>query len=521
MLKILSPATNWGSAKFLDTLVESSIIHSKIETLFTGSRLLCLILGICSTGIHHVFTAKPNFDVVYQWNQLEYDYHSEYDRQADIDTGNFIPGKAAPIDVEVYYSNNKSRNKIFVTVPRFLPGVPITLGTVSGKMYKGSPVISPYPSWEWHRSPHSCGVERIVSVFRVAIDECNRLWVLDTGKVLETQTCPAQILAFDLKTDRLLYSSDIPSDLLESRSLLVTPVVDIRDGQCDNAFIYMADVQTYSIIVHDVKNREFWKATDKTMYPYPNYGTYTIKGESFDLMDGILGMALSPHVPGRDRKLYYHAMSSATENWVNTMDLRNKSRFENDPESSPEVFHHVWFKIQIGSLESDTIGSSEMSLKACTSFKDLPGFGTYRGQRRTQSAAEAMDNDGIMFFGLMSDIKIACWNTRGEYADPSSTDTVAYNPLTLQFASGVKVRENNKRAQEVWIMTSRFQKVSAETLTSSEVNFRILAGKVDDLLFGTNCRGKKMDNNIAITHHPQGGGAQYGRRHRRSASGDF
>lgn len=93
------------------------------------------------------------------------------------------------------------------------------------------------------------------------------------------------------------------------------------------------------------------------MYPYPNYGTYKIQGnfdstdlnrciiqllivgEQFDLMDGVLGMDLSPYQPGRDRRLFYHAMSSATENWVSTSNLRDRSLFEPDPSAHPELFH--------------------------------------------------------------------------------------------------------------------------------------------------------------------------------------
>lgn len=66
---------------------------------------------------------------------------------------------------------------------------------------------------------------------------------------------------------------------MESRSILVTPVVDVRES-CDNTFVYSGDCQTYSIIVYDVAAQTSWIITDKTMYPYPRYGTYDIKGRS-------------------------------------------------------------------------------------------------------------------------------------------------------------------------------------------------------------------------------------------------
>lgn len=55
-------------------------------------------------------------------------------------------------------------------------------------------------------------------------------------------------------------------------------------------------------------------------------------------MDGILGLALSPYVPGRERTLYYHAMSSGTENYVSTAYLRNRTLFEHDPAAAPYIF---------------------------------------------------------------------------------------------------------------------------------------------------------------------------------------
>lgn len=63
---------------------------------------------------------------------------------------------------------------------------------------------------------------------------------------------------------------------------------------------------------------------------------------------------------------------------------------------------------------------------------------TYGGKRSSQSAAEAIDANGIAFFGVMHNTAIECWNTATEYG-PSNIVTVAQNPVTLQFASGVKV----------------------------------------------------------------------------------
>jgi hypothetical protein len=54
---------------------------------------------------------------------------------------------------------------VFVTIPRFKPGVPATLTTVA-QSENGRPLLTPYPDWSWHREG-SC--DGITSVFRVQV----------------------------------------------------------------------------------------------------------------------------------------------------------------------------------------------------------------------------------------------------------------------------------------------------------------------------------------------------------------
>ncbi|KAG5882679.1 hypothetical protein JTB14_026090 [Gonioctena quinquepunctata] len=364
---------------------------------------------------------------------------------------------------------DNSAARYFVTVPRFQAGSPIALGIVSNKSRNGNPILTPYPSWDWHMDPKKCKVNRIVSVYRTMIDECGRLWVLDTGRFIDDIVCPPQIMAFDLKTDQLLYRYELPASQYEPRSIFVTPAVEILSGrnQCKNTFIYLADCQAFSIVVYDLQRQTSWRVTDKTFYPYPNYGTFNIQGDSFELMDGVLGMSLNSASTGSRRKLFYHAMSSPTESWVYTEDLRNGTRFSGNPSSSPEIFH------------------------------------TFQRGRGTQSAAEAINKDGILFFGLMSDVKIACFNTNKDgYGDSTSTNIIADNPVTLQFASGMKVIKNGRGIEELFILTSRFQKVATGTLNASDINFRIVRAEVDSLIRGRNCAVNGRENEyVSVPHH--------------------
>jgi len=67
-------------------------------------------------------------------------------------------------------------------------------------------------------------------------------------------------------------------------------------------------------------------------------------------------------------------------------------------------------------------------------------FHVFIMERSSQSAAEAMDQNGVLFFGLLSDLAIGCWNsvTHPEYGG-TNTEIVIVEPNTLQFPSGLKV----------------------------------------------------------------------------------
>jgi len=122
--------------------------------------------------------------------------------------------------------------------------------------------------------------------------------VVDTGVVDSLTTsrrvCPPKILVFDLATDELHMKYVFPESLLGRDSLLVTIAVDIRGGRCEDAFAYVADVLEFGLLVFDYRSRDSWRVTSNYFYPFPTHGAFNIAGETFDLMDGLIGLALSP-----------------------------------------------------------------------------------------------------------------------------------------------------------------------------------------------------------------------------------
>jgi len=137
---------------------------------------------------------------------------------------------------------------------RWKAGVAATLNYIDINSTEKSPKLHPYPSWEANKLPidvqpqdqktpsggrldadkaQDAGIQlkdnsTVISTFRIQVDVCDRLWVLDTGlaDILGSpkQITPNSILVFDLKTDTLLRRFTIPADQTKEDSFFANIV---------------------------------------------------------------------------------------------------------------------------------------------------------------------------------------------------------------------------------------------------------------------------------------------------------
>ncbi|XP_018322188.1 protein yellow-like [Agrilus planipennis] len=162
----------------------------------------------CTSFLLVFFGANPilaidNLRVVYQWNQLSYNYETESDKFAALDSGAYIPANNVPMGIEVV------GRRIFITIPRWKRGVPASLAYISHTGEVNSPTLKPYPNWEAHQSENDSAIPEIVSPFRLRADRCGHLWVLDSGmaNILEPEyqnSVPPSIIVFDLNDDSIV-----------------------------------------------------------------------------------------------------------------------------------------------------------------------------------------------------------------------------------------------------------------------------------------------------------------------------
>ncbi|XP_067005600.2 dopaminechrome tautomerase [Anabrus simplex] len=383
---------------------------------------------------------------LYSWRQIDFVFPSDSTRQAALTSGAYIPENNLPLGLEIW------GDRIFVSLPKWKPGIPATLATIP-RDPKGdsSPALTPYPNWSWHLQANCDG---LTSVFRMATDRCGRLWVLDSGTVDISinmkQKCPTQILVFNLRTDQLLWRYRLPDDQLKDGSLFINIAVDDRGSHCEDTFAYLADAFRYGLVVYSWREDRSWRVESNYFYPEPLHGDYEIHGVPFQWSDGLFGLALSPEDHNGERSLFFHALSSYREFVVPTSFLRNETAAV---DANPHAFRVL----------------------------EEP-----RGLSRSQSSGSAMDRQGVLFYNLVSRDAVGCWNSRQPYGFRMGLQgIIAHDNSSLIFPNDLKVDQETR--QSLWVLSNRLPIYIYSTLDPDEVNYRILTAPTDSIVKGTVC----------------------------------
>lgn len=148
------------------------------------------------------------------WQTLDYDWPTAEDRAAAIERGFYNPESMVILGIERW------RDLIFLTVPRWRSGVVSALNVVPVNSLETSPKLQPYPSWDDNSLETEHTMSTIISAYRLQVDECDRLWVVDNGleNILENRTeilKPALVI-FDLNTHRALRRYDLPYEQIKN-----------------------------------------------------------------------------------------------------------------------------------------------------------------------------------------------------------------------------------------------------------------------------------------------------------------
>lgn len=375
---------------------------------------------------------------IVKWTQLSY-----------ATDGNFIPYNNVPQGFYPY------KNKIFIAVPRRSTGILSTLNYIDLNENETSinPKLHSYPNIELNdiNLPlNDTTTKRIVSVYRPRIDNCDRLWAVDTG-VVETQTNPKyvqtpSIWIFDLKTDTILHRYEIPSSVVKNGLGLASITLDVVD--CANTFAYIPDLVQHQLLVYSFNDDDSWSFSHNYFHMNPFQGDYKIAGERFSWDDGIFSITLGK--PERDtfRMAYFHPMSSFSEFAVSTQVLR-------DRQLSKRSYHGDDFKF---------IGNR--------------GF-------NSQSTMHSYDpTTKTIFYSEIHNNAVTCWNT--EHVGFNHKDVVFQNNETMIYGNDLNVVDG-----KLWFMSNRMPKYIYSKLDPNDYNFRIFMESTRDAVKDKRCGRRK------------------------------
>lgn len=146
---------------------------NEYECLLQTMKLLAFAIALVVASCE---AATPQLR--FAWKEVDYEWNTPAERENAIKSGDFVPANNLPLGL------GRWKNKLFVTVPKWKNGVASSLNYVDLNGTSDQ-LLKPYPSLKDNLIPDSAkdlpSNKTIISVFRIYIDPCDRLWVMDTG----------------------------------------------------------------------------------------------------------------------------------------------------------------------------------------------------------------------------------------------------------------------------------------------------------------------------------------------------
>lgn len=383
-----------------------------------------ILLALLCLGFSEIANGQ-NLETIKQWNLFNFNFPWDWPTS---DKSLFNPEQIVTTGFEI------GNNRIFIATPRLFSGVPATISTVRKDAIGDSPVLEAYPHWGHHTAglkQYNCSDLGLISVYRLKIDSCNRLWAVDSGVSRSLEdfevTCPPKILVYDLNTDQVVRRIDFPEEVVKKDSLFTNIIVDETasrpENHCDDVMVYITDTVAPAIVVYDSGRDLTWRLSHPSMFPDPDFAESRIGEHTFSLMDGIVGLAFDPE----SRTVYYQ------------------------PFATDRVFAVSTEALKQGPLP---VG------------KDLPV--KLVGRKSSQGIGlGASPFGGNVYFNPFTETAIAEYNPRTK-----EQKVLAQDPVRLQFIADFKT--TSKEPGSLYVISSRFHRFFLKNVDPKDINIRIM-----------------------------------------------
>lgn len=202
---------------------------------------LPLLLLAASCAPTAFAAAGVTAEVVYEWVSVEYDFtDAPLTREQYIAAGLYIPDNCVITGIKLYGDD------MFLTVPRWFPGVPSTLNKVV--MVGGQPLLTAWPSWA---AQNATRFDTLWYVQSMEIDPATQImWVIDAGRQNIFRGTPVngppKLLLYDTPSGTLLHTFVFDNAVASYTASFLNDIVVDRTRQV----AYISDTGTGAVITY-------------------------------------------------------------------------------------------------------------------------------------------------------------------------------------------------------------------------------------------------------------------------------
>ncbi|XP_033186547.2 dopaminechrome tautomerase [Bombus vancouverensis nearcticus] len=370
-------------------------------------------------------TCHEPFQVVFQWNTIDVIWPSEEKQNYATEHGDYIPANNFIAGIKFW------KGKMYLTVPRWKSGVPVTLGVTSATVVNGNtaPKLEAFPNWDM-QEVGDCNAFQLVQ--SMEIDPKGRMWVLDSGKMsplsVEVKiTCPPRLVILDLENNgEILRIYEFPPQVARHGTAHLNDIVlDHEDGGM--AYITDSDREDPGIIVYSLSNNTSWKVRHDSMKAKPEAVRFMVSKNLINMPISVDGIALSP-ASVEDRQVYYSPLSS---------------------------FH--LYSIPTSVLKSNLSNVDEH-------VKEL-------GKKISQTDGMMMSAKGALYFGLLADDAVAMWDTKQSFT--TGQRVISRDHERMQWPDTFAFDENGN----FYCVTNSLQNILTNRVNTSVPNYRVVRAK--------------------------------------------
>ena len=335
---------------------------------------LCFFLVITTS-----LASTTTYETIFEWISVDFEWPSEDAYNTAIADGSYIPKNNIITGVKMAGLHN---NRTFVTVPRWRTGVPATLCEVKVNE-TGSPVLVPYPSWQY-QSVDECEYLQYVQSMEIDADT-GYMWILDTGRkyflqsnISANNVCPPKLIVWDVVNNVSIASYTFPNEVAgHNTSFLNDVAIDpIRK------IAYISDVLGVSNVTGEP-------------------GAIVI----YDLLNNVSNRFVDDRVSVLSMR--YDSLNVSTATFVHINNYTLFTQTNEDPIALSSDLEYVYFtslsSFRMFRVKTETLlekmYENDEHMNGVTSNTDGNNIVEFLGWKQSQCDGWTMDNTSALFHG--------------------------------------------------------------------------------------------------------------------------